>query len=418
MGRKTGPQRRAEQAARRKGRLSEREAKRQSYYTLKTDLTENDSTPVTEPPAKNKYGKEAAGDDFFLSYPLKRNEQEDSLILQAVKYLPPSAKGEEGLGFTVNEKYNEAKENLDMLNQSQNMNLTDAQIAGIATKNHGNFIKDISMGSGMDSRYQGFAGDKHNSKTKFYVELPIPNELSDSQSVTWDASTMNAFEVVASTMAMSLMKDPGATAESVQEAIQAARQGALAGDFGVEGKGNVGGAVRAALSGLGLQAFGSNVTPNTMISRASGQILNSNKELLFEGVNLRNFSFNVTFSPRSQPESERVMKIIRSLKTAMSPKAGDEYIPGSGNFKGSGGIFLNAPDIFLIKYLHRGGEHPFLHKFKPCALTSLNVNYTGSNVYSTYGDGTPTLIKMQMQFGEMNPIYAEDYAKAGKGVGY
>ena len=101
MGRKTGPQRRAEQAARRKARLSEREAKRQSYYTLKTDLTENDSTPVTEPPAKNKYGKEAAGDDFFLSYPLKRNEQEDSLILQAVKYLPPSAKSGEGLGLSL-----------------------------------------------------------------------------------------------------------------------------------------------------------------------------------------------------------------------------------------------------------------------------------------------------------------------------
>ena len=51
------------------------------------------------------------------------------------------------------------------------------------------------MGGGIDSRYQGGVGEKHNSKTKFYVELPIPNELSDSQSVSWDASTMNAFEM-------------------------------------------------------------------------------------------------------------------------------------------------------------------------------------------------------------------------------
>tara|TARA_X000000368_G_scaffold115487_1_gene90026 strand:+ start:379 stop:1587 length:1209 start_codon:yes stop_codon:yes gene_type:complete len=362
------------------------------------------------------YGKDSAGDDFFLSYPLKRNENEDSLILQAVKYLAPKEGAD--LGFDINTKWNESKESIEEDNAKRNIEMTDGAVAALTQAQAGNFAKNIRMGAGMDSRYQGFAGDKHNAKTKFYVELPIPNELSDSQSVTWDANTMNAFEVVASSMAMSMMKEPGATAEAVQEAINAAKAGALAQDFGSEGKGNVGGAVRAALSGLGLQAFGSNVTPNSMISRSSGQILNSNKELLFEGVNLRNFSFNVTFAPRSKKESERVLKIIRSLKTSMSPKAGEEYVPGANNFKGSGGIFLNAPDIFLIKYLHKGGEHPFLHKFKPCALTSLNVNYTGSNVYSTYGDGTPTLIKMQMQFGEMNPIYAEDYAKAGKGVGY
>ena len=393
--------------------------------SVKTELNESDSKSQidTKPP---KYGKSAAGDDFFLSYPLKRNDNEDSIIFQAVKYLPPIGADGEGLGYQLNDSYREYRETLENTVNPNTGEIYTEQEMAVKTQNDlgANGIKNtgifesITMGSGMDSRYTGFAGDKHNAKTKFYVELPIPNELSDSQSVTWDANTMNAFEVVASTMAISLMKEPGATAEAVQEAINAARTGALAGDFGIEGGGAVAGAVRSALSGLGLQAFGSNVTPNTMISRAGGKILNSNKELLFEGVNLRNFSFNVTFSPRSADESKRVMKIIRSLKTSMAPKAGDEYIPGAGNFKGSGGIFLNAPDIFLIKYLHKGGEHPFLHKFKPCALTSLNVNYTGSNVWSSYSDGTPTNIKMQMTFGEMNPIYAEDYEKAGKGVGY
>ena len=275
------------------------------------------------------------------------------------------------------------------------------------------------MGSGIDSRYKaGTFGDKQNTKTKFYVELPIPNEISDSQRVTWDANKMNAFEVVTSSVAVGLMSDAGATAKAVQTAINTARASASAADFGVEDSGTVASAVRAALAGLGLQALGSNVTPNTMISRATGQILNNNTELLFNGVNLRDFTFNVTFAVRSKDESERVKKIIRSFKTSMAPKAGKEYVPGSGNFKGSGGIFLNAPDIFLIQYLKAGKEHPFLHKFKPCALTALNVNYTGANVYSSYADGTPTLIKMQMAFSEMNPIYAEDYAEAGDGVGY
>ena len=364
------------------------------------------------------YGKKSAGDDFFLSYPLKRNSEEDSLILQAVKYLPPNEELGEGMGMTPNKDYEPAYEALEGAVGDDGNVLTDLERHKKVTKDTGKFIKGLSMGSGMDSRYVGFAGDKHNAKTKFYVELPIPNELSDSQSVTWDASTMNAFEVVAASVAMGAMQDPAATAEQVQIAIDSARQATMASDFGMEDGGAIGGAVRAALAGLSLKSFGSNVTPNSMISRASGKILNSNKELLFEGVNLRTFNFNVTFASRSKDESTRVMKIIRSLKTSMAAKAGDEYIPGAGNYKGTGGIFLNAPDIFLLKYLHKGEEHPFLNKFKPCALTTFNVNYTGANVWSSYKDGTPTLIKCQMQFSEMNPIYAEDYSKSGKGVGY
>ena len=378
------------------------------------------------------YGKKAAGDDFFLSYPLKRNEKEDSIIFQAVKYLPPRAEEGEGLYVEMNEAFRNAKDSLNKINFDENLGKTDEEINNLAMQNKGfdgndlvggnsnpersGYFKTLQMGSGMDSRYK--RGENHNAKTKFYVELPIPNELSDSQSVSWDASKMNAFEVVASSTAISAMSQPGQTARNVQSTIDSARAGALADIPGIENTGAIAGAVRAALSGLGLQAFGSNVTPNSMISRATGQILNSNTELLFEGVNLRTFSFNFTFAPRSKTESDRVVKIIRSFKTSMAPKAGEEYVPGAGNFTGSGGIFLNAPDIFLIQYLKAGEEHPFLHKFKPCALTALNVNYTGANVYSSYEDGTPTIIKLQMQFSEMNPIYAEDYKKAGKGVGY
>ena len=378
------------------------------------------------------YGKTAAGDNFFLSYPVKRNSKEDSIIFQAVKYLPPRKGEKDGLFVEVNEAFNNAKDSLTKINQDQNLGKTNEEINNLAMQNKGfdgndlvgansnpeksGYFKTLNMGSGMDSRYK--RGENHNAKTKFYVELPIPNELSDTQSVTWDASTMNFAEVVASGTAIQAMSKPGQLARNVQSTIEAARAGALADIPGVENTGAIAGAVRAALSGLGLQAFGSNVTPNSMISRATGQILNNNTELLFEGVNLRNFSFNFTFAPRSKTESDRVVKIIRSFKTSMAPKAGEEYVPGSGSFTGTGGIFLNAPDIFLIQYLKAGKEHPFLHKFKPCALTSLNVNYTGANVYSSYEDGTPTIIKLQMQFSEMNPIYAEDYKRAGKGVGY
>ena len=85
----------------------------------------------------------------------------------------------------------------------------------------------------------------------------------------------------------------------------------------------------------------------------------------------------------------------------MSPKAGKEY-QGGGAFGSGGGIFLNSPDLFLLRYLSGGRDHPFLNSFKPCALTSLSVNYTGGGTYATYSDSTPVHMKVSMVFKETN----------------
>mgnify|MGYP006239934387 FL=1 len=143
--------------------------------------------------------------------------------------------------------------------------------------------------------------------------------------------------------------------------------------------------VRAALSGAAIGALGSNVSPQSVISRSTGQILNNNLELLFQGVNLRTFPYSITFSPRDQDEARIVKDIIRRLKTSMAPKAGE--------FDGTaGGIFIQSPDVFQLKFLKDDVDHPFLHSFKLCALTGMSVNYTNAGTYSTYEDGTLSLI--------------------------
>ena len=390
--------------------------------------TLNESTQKST--SSSGYGKIAAGDDYVLRYPIKRNEKEDSIMFQVVKYI-----AQDPTSVTINEDWLDAKTAIE----EQNSDRAEKGIEELLTTREviselhslrpdnkrvydvGNMYEEdgLKLGSSASSRYHN--ENKKNIKTKFYVELPIPNELSDTQGVEFGQGKMNAFEMIGFNQAQALMQDPGNAIKDVQEAVNAARLGAIsAQDFGdVDGRGSVAGVVRAALSGVALNSFGSNFTTNSLLSRSTGQILNSNKELLFEGVNLRSFNFNFTFAPRSKDEGKRVMKIIRSLKKAMAPKAGKGYTPGSDGYKGTGGIFLNAPDVFLIKYLKGGKEHPFLNKFKPCALTSLSVNYTGANIYSSYEDGTPTIITMQTQFSEMNPIYAEDYEDSNLGgVGY
>ena len=141
--------------------------------------------------------------------------------------------------------------------------------------------------------------------------------------------------------------------------------------------------------------------------------MNNNLELLFQGVNLRSFPYSITFSPRNPKESRVVKSIIRSLKMSMAAKAGE--------FNGGAqGIFLKSPDVFQLRYLRDGRDHPFLNRFKLCALTGLNLNYTNAGTYSSYEDGTPVNIRMDVTFKEINPIYFEDYLQndSGKGVGY
>jgi hypothetical protein len=154
------------------------------------------------------------------------------------------------------------------------------------------------------------------------------------------------------------------------------------------------------------------VSPNSVISRATGQILQSNLELLFSGVTLRSFPFTFDFTPRDQVEAKEVMAIIRCLKSSMVPKKGSNPA-----------LFIGSPKVFQLEYVTGQREHPFLNRFKICSLAQLSVNYTASGTYATYPDGTPVHIQVLCEFKEINPIYAEDYEDqedgylAG-GVGY
>tara|TARA_Y100000114_G_C11646974_1_gene272191 strand:- start:15 stop:773 length:759 start_codon:yes stop_codon:yes gene_type:complete len=249
------------------------------------------------------------------------------------------------------------------------------------------------------------------SKVKYNIELPIPQEINDSNTVTWGDDKMNALELAGIAIASEFMK------EGAVDGIQKAQQAIKALTSGVKIDGlteQTQNAIRAAISGAAVGALGSNVSAESVIARSTGQIMNNNLELLFKGMNLRSFPYSITFSPRSFKESNVVKAIIRSLKQSMSPKA--ESFTDSAQ-----GIFLSSPDVFQLEYRRDGAPHPFLNNFKLCALTGMNINYTNAGTYTSYNDGTPVNIRMDLTFKELNPIYAEDYLPGnggGSGVGY
>jgi hypothetical protein len=139
------------------------------------------------------------------------------------------------------------------------------------------------------------------------------------------------------------------------------------------------------------------------LARETGAVLNENIELLFGGVALRpDFQFQFDMVPRSKRESDEIKDIIRLFKSEMAARKGLEKGDASG-------LFLKSPSVFRIQYMSGGQPHPYLNKFKICALKGMGVNYTGSGTYATYSDATPVHMQMTLSFQELTPIYHEDY---------
>ena len=65
-------------------------------------------------------------------------------------------------------------------------------------------------------------------------------------------------------------------------------------------------------------AAGKAVGINNLSSRLTGTIINNNLELLFNGPQLRPFSFTYSLSPRSKEEAKQVKGIIGFFKRAMA----------------------------------------------------------------------------------------------------
>lgn len=232
------------------------------------------------------------------------------------------------------------------------------------------------------------------------IQLPMQPNLSESNSIDWNQDEINQIQMTGAGLAA--------------DAITGVRNSKTGADLGTAAINLMGGAGKAAQrllksDGLGPfltayfagQAVGANV-----VGRATGQVLNKNLELLFKGPRLRQFSFNFTFTPRSDTEAIIVKDIIRFFKTSMAPQIAPER------------LFLYTPDIFQLKYIHNsGGDHPFMNHFKPCALTNFSANYTPGNSYMTYKDGSMTQYQVAMTFSELEPIYQHEHDGVG-GTGY
>lgn len=268
---------------------------------------------------------------------------------------------------------------------------------------------NLTGGFGLQTTEDSLRNSGSIKKSLATIILPMPATIQDSNAADWVSGNMNPLQATLAAGGNSAVLSNNIMNSLAQSGIKAFNNLDAAVSSGEGQKSLAAGAAGAAMASLLGQG-----DVNQIISRATGNVFNQNVELLFNGVTIRPaFQFSFDMVPRSKEESERIKKIIRTFKINMTPQSGRPNESG-------GGLFVKAPNIFKLEYMNGVRHHPFLHRFKPCALTQMSVNYNGSAQYATYSDSTPVHMQLSLQFQELSPIYAENYDTVeGKyGVGY
>ena len=70
--------------------------------------------------------------------------------------------------------------------------------------------------------------------------------------------------------------------------------------------------------------------------------------------------------------------------------------------------FIGVPKLVQVSYMHGGKENPYLPRFKMCALTNIDTNYTPDGAYSVRQDGRPIAHTISLSFQETKVCFAED----------
>ena len=252
------------------------------------------------------------------------------------------------------------------------------------------------------------------------VNLPMPNNITDSNNVSWGDDNMNNLSAALTSYVAKNAMLTGAGALSLN---------ALAGVAGVSGGAAQTASLVAVLTNMGalnnqstemktllggsinsriLAMLGVSVSPESILARGYGIVPNSNLELLFNSPTLREFTFQYRMSPRSDSEAKIVNNIIRFFKQGMAAKK-ISSISGGGS-AGAQSYFLGTPNVFQLQYKTTGGN-PIkgVNRIKTCALVGFSMNYTADGTWAAYDDGQPVSVIMNMSFKELEPIYDTDY---------
>jgi hypothetical protein len=206
--------------------------------------------------------------------------------------------------------------------------------------------------------------------TDCMIRFPLPQQLVDAYNI--NVSTTN-LELLGNSPSNLL-----AAGKSVAEDF---KQTAEAGQFGVSKILSIATDVAALAPGISdkLQA---------VAQQQQGIVRNPHLTTLFQGVNLKHYSFTWKISPRSADESRELNQCIKTIKQYMHPA-----IIG-------GGFALEYPYLAAIEF--SVGSNDTMPNVNDSFITSFSINNSASGGAAFFNDGNPVSVELTMGFQEID----------------
>ena len=276
----------------------------------------------------------------------------------------------------------------------------------------------LSLGTGSTIRSQRIASRGGAFLSNYSgIELPIPANLRDNDILRVEGITQSALESAiggAIAGAASGLSSSDLTLRGMPSAIQGLGRDAANANMGniySSGMGALGTAVGDILD----QSVGSasrdimyllrSVIPagiSQVTDRAAGSTVNPKASLAFEGVELKQHSFNWTLAPKNANDSEKLKALIYKLKQNSLPTY---QTLGTDNFNFK--AYLKYPSIVDIYLL--GVNPDYFVKFKSSMIRSVNVEYGSGGIVSILKGGKPSNVSLNIELLELDIHTAEDY---------
>lgn len=195
------------------------------------------------------------------------------------------------------------------------------------------------------------------------IALPLPTSLSDSLSLSYNATDM------------------GVTAAGFQAGQAIGKLG-----FGVDEAVGAGAYAIRSLSNFSDQIGG-------LLNLMAGNVPNPYSILTFKNVEQRTFSFDWVFAPNSEVESRSIREIINTIRYLALPE--------------QNGLFLEFPHEWEVQFVGT----KFLYALSRGYITDIKIEYGtgGGNAFFPIQDfegqdAAPTQIKFSFTFKEIYPL--------------
>ena len=252
-----------------------------------------------------------------------------------------------------------------------------------------------------DYNATGFAGEYFKDKAYPQILLYMPQDIQDAFAAKWEGKK---FGQITTGLLASAGQDGNINKlKSLGKTLDKALDKSM-----VESAASI-------VTSLAQRITGDTISAGDLFGGISGVARNPNVEVLFQSMELRTFDLTFKMSPFDDQDALRIEAIIKIFKQAMLPQYNlgkDVDVFGRDNNALDAG-FIQVPKVCAVNFMRGSNRNRFLPRYKMCAITDVNVNYTPDNVYATIDRNMPVATELKLSFMETKLVFSEDVQERG-----